>query len=99
MGKLWDSVREIVDIGWPRSSKRYPSAHRKASTLEKQHVGARKYNAFNRWIAKHIKKGDLAGKTTRSGRVKEAANIPKRFRWELWFHEKTEYSFLKPGKK
>jgi len=98
MGKLWDTVKDIVDTGWPTSSKRYPNAHRKASKLEKEHVGTKQYKSFNKWIAKHIKKGNLAGKTTRSGRVKEAANIPKRFRWELWFHEKEEYKILKHRK-
>jgi len=99
MGKFWITVKKIVKKGWPTSSKHYPYAHRVSSKLEKKHVGSKKYKAFNKWIAKHIPKGQLAGKTTRSGRVEEVSAVPKRFRWELRFHEKTEYGLLTQRKK
>jgi len=99
MGKFWRTVKKIVKKGWPTSSKHYPYAHKVANKLEKKHVGAKKYHAFNKWIAKHIPKGQLAGKTTRNGRVEVASIVPKKYRWELRFHEKTEYPLLKPRHK
>lgn len=97
---FWEIIGRISDHDYPRNSKKYPRAHRKASQLEKLKFGAPQFKALNTFINKHIPRGELAGDNTKSGRIWVSGRIPVkfrnyRFRPEIAFHEKVERKILR----
>jgi rubrerythrin len=87
-------VKELKAKGWPTANKRYEEAHEIADKKEKQKFGSKSYDYMKKVDSK-LKKGQLAGKNTKTGKIEVSSKVPKKFRPEVAAHERTEYKELK----
>jgi len=89
-------VNEIKKKGFPTSSKKYTYAHRKADEDEKKKY-PKGYEKMKK-IDNKLKKGELAGKNFKSGKIEVSKKVPIKFRKEVAFHERRENKEIKNGK-
>lgn len=85
-------VRSLKARGWPTVNKSYHYAHELADKAEKKKY-RKSYERMKQVDAK-LKKGELAGKNTRSGKIKVSAKVPAKYRQEVAYHERKEYKIL-----
>lgn len=86
-------VKELRSKGWPTANKHYKEAHEIADKTEKNKYG-KSYEYMKKVDAK-LKRGELAGKNTKTGKIEVSAKVPKKYRNEVALHEKKEYEVLK----
>ena len=78
---------------FPLSSKEYSTAHRAANKAEKS-----KYPKGFRELTRlehHLGKGELLGKSTKSGKIEVSSKVPKKNRNEVALHEIVENKKIK----
>jgi hypothetical protein len=92
MGKF-TVVKSLRAKGWPTANKRYKEAHEIADKKEKKTYG--KSYDYMKKVDDKLKKGQLAGKNTKTGKIEVSAKVPKKYRPEVALHERTEYNVLK----
>ena len=85
-------VKELKSKGFPTSSKRYPYAHEEADKSEKNKYG-KSYESMKKVDSK-LKKGELAGKNYKDGKIAVSKKVPKKYRDEVAFHERKENEIL-----
>lgn len=90
-------VHSLDDSGFPTHSKNYPRAHRLANKAEKKAFGSKAFKEMEKIDAK-LKKGELSGKNTKSGKLFVSSKVPKKFREEVAFHEMVENKSLRRKK-
>ena len=98
MVSLYRLMKNILDRGYPASSKKYSRSHRKASEIEKLKFGKGKFKSLSSIISKNIPKGQLAGSHTKRGNIKINSRIPPKFRSEVKFHERIESRLMNGDK-
>lgn len=86
-------VRKLTDSGFPTHSKFYKTAHTEAEKLEKAKFpsGYAKMKKIDEKVSKH----ELVGKNLKDGKIFVSKKVPKKFRAEVAFHEKTESKNIK----
>lgn len=95
---FWRNVVNIFDGKYPRTSKKYPTAHRKASELEKRKFGKIEFKKLTKLIQKRIPKGQLAASHPKRGVGLISKRIPRHFWREEKFHEVTEKRLMRGEK-
>lgn len=85
--------KSIKRSGWPTSSKLYSLAHSEASNAEKKKY-PKGYQALKKLDAK-TPANRLIGKNSKSGKITVSSVVPKRYRAEVAYHERTEAKALK----
>jgi len=85
-------VKNLRAKGWPTSNKSYQEAHEIADSKEKKKYG--KSYEYMKKVDSKLKKGQLAGKNTKTGKIEVSAKVPKKYRPEVALHERTEYNVL-----
>lgn len=84
---------KIPHGGYPRSQKRYATAHKMADIAEKKKY-PRGYERMKKIDARLPSKQD-AGTNTKSGKIEVSKKVPVALRKEVAFHEKIESKKLK----
>jgi hypothetical protein len=86
MKKIKYEVKDrIVRAGYPTNRKVYPKAHAEADQAEK-----RKYPVGYlrmKTVDNKLKKNELSGTHTTSGKVSVSKKVPSKFRKEVAYHE------------
>lgn len=88
----------LQDKGFPTHDKRYETAHRKANQAEKKRFGEKAFKALDK-IEHSLKKHELLGKNTKTGKIEVEVKVPKKLREEVAFHEEVENKILRKRKK
>ena len=90
---------KLTDKGFPTHNSHYHSAHTKTDKMEKAKF-PKGYEKMKRVDAK-LPKNELAGKNLKSGKIEVSRKVPKQYRKEVAFHERTESKLIKKmsGKK
>ena len=78
---------------FPLSSKEYPTAHRAANKAEKSKY-PHGFKELTR-LEHHLGKGELLGKSTKSGKIEVSSKVPVKNRNEVALHEKVENKKIK----
>ena len=68
-------VKELKAKGWPTATRRYAEAHEAADKAEKAKYG-KSYERMKK-VDASLKKGELAGKNTKSGKIEVSSKVPK----------------------
>ncbi|HLX53152.1 MAG TPA: hypothetical protein VKR58_04395 [Aquella sp.] len=89
-------VKSLKAKGYPTSQKHYKSAHEEADKKEKKKF-PKGYSKLKK-EERHLKKNELIGKNTRSGKI-EVEKKFKKYEKEIGYHEKMEHKNLKRIKK
>jgi hypothetical protein len=90
-------VRDLHDSGYPTHSRGYNRAHAKANIAEKAAFGNTSYNAMKK-VDAGLKKHELAGKNTKTGKIEVSKKVPKKYRAEVALHEAVESKVLRKKK-
>jgi hypothetical protein len=85
-------VKTLRAKGWPTANKSYQEAHEIADRKEKKKYG--KSYEYMKKVDSKLKKGQLAGKNTKTGKIEVSEKVPKKYRSEVALHERTEYNAL-----
>lgn len=86
-------VKNLKEKGWPTANKHYKEAHEKADAAEKKKYG--KSYGYMKKVDSSLKRGELAGKNTKTGKIEISKKVPSKYRQEVAMHEKREYAILK----
>jgi len=86
-------VKDLKAKGWPTATRRYKEAHEMADKAEKKKYG--KSYEYMKKVDSSLKKGELAGKNTKTGKIEVSKKVPKKYRSEVAMHERVEYKDLK----
>jgi hypothetical protein len=90
-------VHNLYDSGFPTHSRSYQRAHTKANIAEKATFGDSGFNAMKK-VDAGLKKHELAGKNTKTGKIEVSAKVPKKYRAEVALHEEVESKALRKKK-
>lgn len=94
----YHTEKYISDAGYPihPDKEAYEKAHAKANKAEKKAFpkGYEKMKKVDAKLGKH----ELAGKNTKTGKIKVSEKVPKKLRAEVALHEKVESRELKKEK-
>jgi hypothetical protein len=90
-------VSDLHDSGYPTHSRKYHSAHAKANAAEKASFGDASFRAMNK-VDAGLKKHELAGKNTKTGKIEVSKKVPKKYRDEVALHEEVESKALRKKK-
>ena len=82
-------VGKIKKKGYPTASAHYKTAHERADKLEKKKYP--KGYAIMKRVDDRLKKNELAGSHTRSGKIEVSRKVPLRERREVAYHEFKEW--------
>ena len=91
-------TNKLTDKGFPTHEKNYKTAHAKANYAEKQNFGDKNFKRLGK-IERSIKKHELLGKNTKSGKIEVSKKVPTKYREEVAYHEKIENKNLKKEKR
>lgn len=89
---LYKTVNKLERKGFPTDKKKYPEAHEAADKKEKKKFG-KGYEKMKK-VDDKLKKGELAGKNFKSGKIEVSKKVPKNLRKEVAYHEKIENKIL-----
>ena len=92
----YHTEKYIKDEGFPTHDKRYAEAHEAADKAEKKKYPTG-YEKLKK-IVRKTSKGQLLGKSTKSGAVDVSEKVPKKLRPEVAYHEKVENKSLRKKK-
>lgn len=84
--------KHITLKGYPITSKDYPICHREAIKKEIERFGLHKFHQLGGLIPSHS--DELFGTNTQRGHIFVSSVVPKKFRDEVYFHEKQEMKCL-----
>lgn len=87
-------IKELKSNGWPTANKKYHEAHKIANKVEEKDYGKKAFKYMEK-VDDKLKRGELAGKNTRTGKIEVSKKVPKAYRAEVAQHESTEYKALK----
>lgn len=87
-------IKELKSKGWPTANKKYHEAHEIANKVEKKDYGSKAFKYMEK-VDDRLKRGELAGKNTKTGKIEVSQKVPKKYRPEVAKHESTEYKALK----
>jgi len=90
-------VRDLHDSGYPTHSRSYDRAHRKANRVEKEVFGHTNFDAMKK-VDAGLKKHELAGKNTKTGKIEVSKKVPKKYRDEVALHKYVESKALRKKK-
>jgi hypothetical protein len=91
-------VEKLSDKGFPKSSKKYPTAHEEASKKEKMKFPRKDYDTLKK-MDYNTPRGELLGKNTKKGKIEVSKKVPAKLRKEVAFHEKAENKILRSKRK
>ena len=98
MTRKYKVIKELRAKGWPTADKDYKKAHEKANKDEKKKFGKKAFDYMEKVDAK-LKRGELAGKNTKTGKIEVSSKVPKRYRAEVAEHERAEYAQLEKDRR
>lgn len=88
---------KIKQFGELYGTKKEKLAYRAALRAEKNAFSKKDFEELKK-VVRNLPKGELAGKTTKGGKIKVSKKVPRRLREEVAFNEEIYYEHLRKKK-